>query len=64
MSVNEPEQRLDDLERRHERTRGLLIDALSAADGARVQSRFPSFLKSSQVPSRITTTIKPIISSA
>jgi hypothetical protein len=31
MNANELEQRLADLERRHERTRALLVDALSAA---------------------------------
>jgi hypothetical protein len=31
MTANELEQRLADLERRHERTRALLVDALSAA---------------------------------
>jgi membrane associated rhomboid family serine protease len=31
MSVNDLEQRVNDLERRHERTRALLLDALSAA---------------------------------
>jgi hypothetical protein len=29
MSVNDLEQHLDDLERRHDRTRGLLVDALA-----------------------------------
>jgi hypothetical protein len=31
MTVNDLEQRVSDLERRHERIRGLLLDALSAA---------------------------------
>jgi hypothetical protein len=31
MTVNDLEQRLSDLERRHDRTRTLLVDALSAA---------------------------------
>lgn len=30
MTVNDLEQRVSDLERRHERTRGLLLDALTA----------------------------------